>query len=275
MEFGAEQRIVAAMTPVASPTLERLPDQPGIREFAATCLAVGAGLALGCLSAAAQEAAGEKKAPKPQAQVTKIGEHRYRLGEITFDAKSREIRLPVLMNMREGGPIEYLLVHENGAVHEALLTTKVRGLNLQVVLKLLRYEAGEGDLFDAFLPEEERRQKIESAKETERGDALDLVVSWERGDEHHEHPVADWILDAETSGSMTDEPWILTGSHFYNGHFLADTEGSLVGIYLDQSALFNMSRKGAVNDERWGANAERTPEIGQKITLILRPAKKD
>ena len=252
--------------------------------FLNPCVALSVGITLTGLVASAQdeakpaaseeattEAAGE--APKPEARVTKIGEHQYRLGEITFDAKTREVRLPTVMNMREGGPIEYLLVHENGAVHEALLTTKVRGLNLQVVLKLLRYQVGEGDLFDAFLPEEERRQKIENAENTERGDAMDLVVSWDKDGEHQEHPAADWILDAETEKAMTDEPWILTGSHFYNGHFLADTEGSLIGIYLDQSALLNMSRKSAVNDERWGANAAITPEIGQEITLILKPAK--
>ncbi len=44
--------------------------------------------------------------------VKKIGENLYRLGEIEFDAKSREIRFPVTVNQREGGPIEYLLVRE-------------------------------------------------------------------------------------------------------------------------------------------------------------------
>ena len=210
---------------------------------------------------------------EPKAKVTKIGEHTYRLGEIEFDAKSREVRIPTVMNMREGGPLEYLLVHENGAVHESLLTTTVRGLHLQIVLKLLRYQTGEGDLFDSFLPEEERRQKLEGVERTERGDALSLIAKWEKDGKTHENPVTQWVLDAETGEAMTEKPWILTGSHVYYGHFLADTEGSLVGIYLDQSALFNMDREGAANDERWGANAELTPEVGQKITLVLRPAK--
>ncbi len=217
----------------------------------------------------------EEPAITPEApKVVKIGEHQYRLGEITFDAKSRELRLPTVMNLREGGPIEYLLVHENGAVHEALLTTAARGLHLQIALKLLRYRDGEGDLFDRFLPDEERRQKIEQEEKTERGDAISLVVSWEVDGQTRERPVAEWILDAETGKAMTDEPWILTGSHFMDNHFLADTEGSLIGVYLDQVALLNMSRPGAENDERWGANPALTPEVGQKVTLILRPAAK-
>ncbi len=222
----------------------------------------------------AESGNGSEAAPAPEARVTKIGEHRYRLGEITFDSKDREIRIPAVVNMREGGPIEYLLVHENGAVHEALLTTTVRGLDLQIVFKLLRFQSGEGDLFDTFLPEEERRQKIETGEgKTQRGDAVSLVVEIEKEGKTRELPVAGWILDAETGKAMTDEPWILTGSHFYNGNFLADTEGSLIGVYLDQVALLNMSRKGAENDERWGANADATPEVGRKVTLVLRPAK--
>ena len=51
------------------------------------------------------------------------------LGEIEFDAKSREIRLAAAMNMPEGGPIEYLLVHESGKVHESMLVTKARPLH--------------------------------------------------------------------------------------------------------------------------------------------------
>jgi hypothetical protein len=211
-------------------------------------------------------------APK-KPTVTKIGETTYRLGEITFDAKTREVRIPAAMNMREGGPMEYLLVHENGKVHESLLTTKVRAMDLQVVLKLLRYRSGEGDLFDAFLPAEEQRRRIEVGEKGERGDALTVTAIWEKDGKAHEHPAAGWVLDAETGKAMTDAPWVLTGSHVSDGAFLADLEGSIIAIYLDQIALMNMSRKGAENDERWGANAATTPEVGQKVTLLLRPVK--
>lgn len=231
-----------------------------------------AALALALATLPAQE---KGTAPTPAAapKVTKIGDTEYRLGEIVFDAKSREIRLPATMNLREGGPIEYFLVHESGKVHEGMLTTKVKPLDLQIVMKLLRYKSGEGDLFDAFLPAEEQRRKIEAGPKTERGDAVAVTVAWEKDGAKHEHPAADWILDGENSQPMPDAPWILTGSHVANGAYLADVEGSLIAIYLDQVAMMNMGRKGAENDERWGANAAKTPEVGQKITVFLRPAK--
>ncbi|MCB1077176.1 MAG: hypothetical protein KDM64_05025 [Verrucomicrobiae bacterium] len=212
----------------------------------------------------------EDAAPKPA--VTKIGDTTYRLGEVTFDAKTREVRLPTVMNLREGGPIEYLLVHENGKVHEGMLTTKVSPMDLQIVLKLLRYRSGEGHLFDTFLPAEEQRQRIEAGPASETGDKVTVSAQWTKDGENHETPVAGWILDAETGKAMTDEPWTLTGSHVDGGTFLAEAEGSIIAVYLDQIAMLNMGRKGAENDERWGANPALTPEVGQKITLVLRPA---
>jgi hypothetical protein len=235
-----------------------------------------AALALSLALLPAQEKGTSASAPTPAApapKVTKIGETEYRLGEIVFDAKSREIRLPAAMNLREGGPIEYFLVHESGKVHEGMLTTKVKPLDLQIVMKLLRYKSGEGDLFDTFLPAEEQRRKIEAGAKTERGDAIAVKVAWEKDGAKHEHSAAEWILDGENSQPMPDAPWILTGSHMANGAYLADAEGSLIAIYLDQIAMLNMNRKGAENDERWGANAAKTPDVGQKITVLLRPAK--
>lgn len=213
----------------------------------------------------------EKETPK----VTKVGEHLFRLGEITFDAKSREIRLPAVVNMREGGPIEYLLVHETGKTHESVLITRARPFQLQVVLKLLRYQSGEGDLFDGFLPEEEQRQraKSEANSAAKRGDAVEIQLEWKRPDarEPNHSPASTWILDAETRKGMTDEPWILTGSMMSENHFMAEVEGSIVGIYLDPYAMFNMTRPGAMRDERWGANPGAISEIGQPVTVILRP----
>mgnify|MGYP003550004817 CR=1 FL=1 len=82
---------------------------------------------------------------EPQPIVKKVGETTYRVGLIEFDAKTREISVPVVVNQREGGPIEYVLVSEVGKTHEAILTTKARPMDLQIALKLLKYKAGEAD----------------------------------------------------------------------------------------------------------------------------------
>ena len=93
--------------------------------------------------------------PKEKPRVEKIGESRFRMGDIEFDAKTKEIFLPAVVNKREGGPVEYLIVHEGGKVHESILTTKASPLHLQVVMKLLKHKSGYGNVFDPMLAEEE------------------------------------------------------------------------------------------------------------------------
>ena len=208
----------------------------------------------------------EKKKPA----VKKIGATRYRLGEIEFDAKTKEIFLPVVVNQNEGGPMEYILVHENGKVHESIFTTKVRPLELQIVFKLLKFRPGKGDLFDALLPENERAS--EGGRKSERGDLIDISVRWSDGGETV--TPNDLILDARSAKPMSPGGWIFTGSEIYNGTFMAETEGSLVAVYLDPVAMLNMTGKGADDDERWGANKGAIPEIGTRGTMILRLSKK-
>ena len=70
--------------------------------------------------------------------VTKLDGTRYQIGAVTFDEKTREIRFPARVNMTEG-LLEYLIVHQNGKVHEALLSTEISPTHLNLALTLLRY----------------------------------------------------------------------------------------------------------------------------------------
>lgn len=210
----------------------------------------------------------EQKPERPA--VTKIGEHRYRLGKIEFDAKNREIFIPVTANMREGGPIEYVLVHENGKIHESVFTTKISPFHLQVAMKLLKFKAGEGDIFNRLLAPEFLEK--EGGVEADRGDAV--VVQYLEAGKEDRIPAAETIIDGGGAEPMSDEPWVFTGSVMEGGTFVAETEGSIIAIYLDRVSLLNMSREGADLDDRWGANSKAIPEIGAKGTIILSPAKK-
>ncbi|MDF1753822.1 MAG: YdjY domain-containing protein [Verrucomicrobiales bacterium] len=237
-------------------------------------------LILGILLIASLGAAQDEKEPTPvKPSVKKIGDTTYRLGLVEFDAKTREISIPVVVNQREGGPIEYILVHENGKTHESILTTKARPMNVQIALKLLKYQAGEGDVFDKLLPAEDR--KIKGDKSAERGEAVDVLVKWMDKEEEKISSINQWTIDGETikgegqaGEAMPEHPWNYTGSVIMDGKFLGEIEGSIIAIYLDPVSLFNTTVPGAEIDERWGANDRVIPEIGTKATLILRPLKK-
>jgi hypothetical protein len=203
--------------------------------------------------------------PAPEVSVKKVGETQYRLGEIEFDAKTREIRFPATVNMREGGPVEYLLVNENGKVHESILTTAISPLHLQIVMKLLRYEGGHGDLFNRLLTPELIEK--EGGKEADRGETVSFTFAPEGGEPL---PVYELVVDGESAEAMTPGGWIYTASAVQEGTFMAEAEGSIIAIYLDHLALFNMARDGADIDERWGARHSVIPEIGTKGLVTIK-----
>ena len=83
------------------------------------------GFALVAIAAAQEPAPVESPAPEPaKPSVKQLDETRFQIGEVTFDKKTREIRFPTKVNMTEG-QLEFLVVHENGKVHESLLSTTI------------------------------------------------------------------------------------------------------------------------------------------------------
>ncbi len=220
-----------------------------------------------CCSSFAEEA------PPAGPAVKKVGEHQYRIGDIAFDARSREIRFPAVVNMREGGPIEYVLVREMGKVHESIFVTSISPLELQIALKLLKYQAGFGDVFNKLLAPEVLAQ--EGGTAAERGDGVEAYFLTEGAAEGSEVAISEFIVDGGSAEAMTAGPWIYTGSQVEEGHFMAESEGSFFAVYLDHLALFNCNREGADDDDRWGARTSVIPEIGAKGLFLIRPSKKD
>ncbi len=210
---------------------------------------------------------GEEEKSAPQPKVKKIGENRYRLGLVEFDAKTREISIPATVNMREGGPIEYLLVHENGKVHESILTTAASPLDIQIAMKLLKYKAGHGDVFNRLLPPE--RIAEEGGKKQDRGDVV--FFGFQRDEASKPIPVYDLVMDGEDGEAMESGGWVYTGSVLEDGTFMAEAEGSILAVYIDHLSLFNTTRKGSDLDDRWGARTTAIPEIGTKGTFRILP----
>lgn len=215
----------------------------------------------------------QNKAPA----IKKIGFHTYRVGLVEFNAQTKVISIPTVVNKRESGEIiEYMLVSEKGKVHESILTTKARPFDVQIALKLLKYKAGEGDVFDRLLPAEDR--KIKGKKSATKGQAVTVKVNWKDGDKEHSDLINNWALDGATLKDKSDgeamprHPWNYTGSVVSGGRFLAEIEGSIIAIYLDPAAIFNTTVPGSEMDERWGANHRVIPAIGTPVTLTIHPA---
>jgi hypothetical protein len=200
---------------------------------------------------------------RPEPRIKQLSETRYRLGAVEFDKRTREISFPGKVNMVKG-LLEYLLVHENGKLHEALLSTPARPFDLNVVLLLLDYKP---------LPEWfDGRDKPRSLAGVGVASQLGVFVHWEDANGRRQSTRAEtWVNDLRTRKPAPDAPWVFNGSGLNEDRmFCAEVDGSIAALYLDDRALLNNPRPGNADDERWEP-ARGLPPKGTPVTIVLKP----
>ncbi|MEM1084181.1 MAG: YdjY domain-containing protein [Verrucomicrobiota bacterium] len=202
--------------------------------------------------------------------ITRLDDGRMKIGEITFDPKSREVRFPAEINMNEG-LLEFLVVHRNGKIHESLLSTGISATNLNVAIKLLHYQPSpelymkldeDGSLGSEF---------HEATEEQKKHSRMSVSVEWQQDGETKTTSLNDWISHATTEKPMPSEPWVYGGSFVAYGKFVAESSGDIIAIFLSNAALINFSGKDNHSDEVWFPHANRVPEVGTPVTVIINP----
>lgn len=236
-------------------------------------------LAAGLLGAGAQERSPvePKSLPLPDQEmaevkpsVEKLDGTRYRIGTVTFDSKTREIRFPAAVNMSDG-LLEFAIVHENGKIHESLLHTDISALNLNLAFKLLSYQAS-AELY--LIPNETGGLSgdfHEVPEEVRKSARIALSVEWQDDGRTRKVPINEWIQYAVTGSSMPSGPWIYGGSALYDGRFLAETTGDIAAIFITNASLINYPGDDNLNDTVWLAYPKRVPPEGTKVTVIIAP----
>ena len=63
--------------------------------------------------------------------------------------------------------------------------------------------------------------------------------------------------------------WVYTGSAVIEGQFLAQTDGSIIAIYRDFSALIDNASPGGENDEIWFVKEGAVPAVGTPVTVTI------
>lgn len=236
------------------------------------------------LSAVAQEppAAPEKKEPeksekpekpeKPESppKVEKLDENRFRVGGITFDKKTREIRFPATVNMTDG-LLEFAIVHANGKIHESLLTTTVSPLHLNVAFKLLRYPQSKELLLPADAQEGDEVKFPEVPADVKAGARVNLKVEWKEGERVRSAFLNEWISHTTTEKAMAAGPWVYSGSEVAGGRFLAESSGNVAAIFITNDSLLNYPGEDDRNDEVWRPFTKRVPPIGTAVTVVIVP----
>ncbi|MBG7607503.1 MAG: hypothetical protein IZT59_05695 [Verrucomicrobia bacterium] len=213
------------------------------------------------------------KAVAPQVpKVEKLDESRYRVGDVTLDKSTREIRFPALVNLREG-LLEYLIVHQNGKIHEALFRTEASPTNINVSFALLNYKPSK-ELYRLWKePGVLSGDFHEEAEGTRLTARIVIDVEVEKGGKTIRYPVYDWIRHETTAKAMPPTFWIYGGSEFHDGKFVPETTGDVAAIFVTNSSLINYPGDDNFNDEVWSCFTDRIPELETKVSIIIAPYK--
>jgi hypothetical protein len=202
--------------------------------------------------------------------VERIDETRFRIGDVTFDQKTREIRFPAAVNMTEG-LLEFLVVHENGKIHEALFHTRISPTHLNLAFKLLRYPPSD-ELY--ALPNEKGGLSSdfpEVSEDVRAGARVNIQVEWQDAGKTRKVSVNEWIQHAVKGDAMPPEPWVYGGSRIYDGKYVPETTGDIAAIYITGSALINYPGEDNRDDTVWLSFPKRVPPEGTRVTLIITP----
>lgn len=220
--------------------------------------------------APALEPAAEKAAEPVKPSVKKLDGTRYQTGGVIFDQKTREIRFPAVVNMTEG-LLEFLIVHKNGKVHEALLATEISPIHLNLAFTLLRYPPSRelyplpnetGDVSDKF---------PDVPPEIKAAARVSIDAEWKDGDRIRRLPVNEWIQHEVKSTSMPAGPWVYGGSDFTNGKYAPETTGDITSIFMSVASVLYYPGVDYNNDDVWTPFPKRVPEPGTPVTVIISP----
>ena len=132
--------------------------------------------------------------------------------------KKREIRVPTRVNMTEG-LLEFVVVHQNGKIHESLLFTEASPTDVNVALKLLRFQASR-ELYP--LPNETggTSGKFPEVPEDVRRAARVLIeVEWKSEGKTRKVPINDWIADHPQSPLKLAVPAANWGASVMRGEY--------------------------------------------------------
>ena len=196
----------------------------------------------------------------------------YQIGLVHLDQKAMTLTFPGALNMGQG-LLEYLIVTPLGSTHESLLVTDVPPTDIQFAMLLLGAK-GSGINTPAAnqAPPPQIDAKYLKTAPRLMGDDVLIRVKWKAGDEEKVVPVEDWLINAQTKKNVSRGPWIYNGSMFGNGHFLAQTEGSVGALVTNPAALINNPRKGNDDDQIWEVNEKAVPPVNAPVQIIIQLA---
>lgn len=177
------------------------------------------------------------------------------------------IEVPALVLGAGGQPLEFLVVTQAGAVHEALLRVECKAIDIKHAMELLLMREGQ------------RKPRYRGDATVPDGELVDIDVMWkDAGGTLRLNRIEDWIYNRVEKDNMTPGPWVFTGSQsiwdesLRRERFLADEAGNVIAIWRDPTCLIDNPRDSATDDMAYIARSENgvMPAMNSRVRMIIR-----
>ena len=247
-----------------------------LRSFAACLLFLALPPCVIAQDTAAPKTDAAKQLEEAKKLLKQISPGVFDLNGILINAATRELRIPCNI-LHQKLPIEYALVNETGEkVHETVLQTAVRPIQIQLALLLANYQPATLGILAKLDPKEERPYKDKDTEPATPGaNRLAIHCEWQDGDKTKRVPLSDFIQDIDKRKTPDDlDTWIFNGSFIDETGFVAEVTGSIISTYVDRAAIINSPAKGNHRDDLWISMPANIPAEETKVTLIITPAVK-
>ncbi|MCI0537090.1 MAG: YdjY domain-containing protein, partial [Verrucomicrobiales bacterium] len=176
----------------------------------------------------------------------------FQLGGVRLDQVKRTIEFSGAVNMTQG-PVEYLVVHQTGKVHESVLRTMVEPFHVHLAALLLQRKTPSINTNTGL-----------AAREIV-GPGAQIVIRYESPDGAKVLIGEELIFNLRRKSAMTSGPWTYNGSRVIEGTFLAQRDGSIASVITDPDALLNSLRPGRDNDDIWQVNTNCVPPVNTPV----------
>lgn len=178
----------------------------------------------------------------------------FQLGGVRLDKSKRILEFAGVVNMSQG-PVEYLLVHETGKVHESVLKTAVEPYHVHLAALLLQPKPGAINTNMGL-----------AAREL-KGPTAEVLVRWK--DASKAMPGEDLVFNVQTKAAMARGAWTYNGSRIIGGTFLAQRDGSIASVITDPDALLNGMRPGRDKDDLWQVNTNLVRAVNTPVGIAI------
>ena len=200
-----------------------------------------------------------KKEQTPK--IERVASGVYRIETILLDKNRNQVSFPAVVNQVHG-LVEYGIVHENGKTHESLFRTKVRPIHLNFVLLLAKLKPAKG-FIENLWAEKPKPMDV-------RAHTVAIDVSWDFNGSKGTASLGSFALNEKDDQPIGPSAFVFTGSKFLGGDFQAESTGSILAVYADDTSMINSSDYDSNNDDVWYADKKALPSLETPVLITLK-----